>query len=433
MIIENKKTEKIIEGEENLKRKEHILEDKKDNVQDKIVSDIKKGINTIRVNTLKLDNLVNIAGELIVTHSRLKIFIDLIKSNYQEDFSKIIVDLDNITKELQENVLSVRMIPIGNTFLQFKRMVRDMSKQLGKKVNFEIYGGETEIDKTIIEKIIDPLRHMIRNSMDHGIEATEEERISKGKSTEGNIRLNAFHQGGEVIIEIFDDGRGLNKNRILEKAIAKNLISYEEKVSDEEIYEFIFHPGFSTRSEVTEISGRGVGMDVVKNNIESIGGKIEIESREGFYTSFKIRLPLTLAIIDGMLVRVGSCIYIIPILTIIESMQPKGESIKQIKGKKDLIDIRGQYFLLIRLYEIFEIDEAIKDPTKATILIVETYKGKAAIMVDEVLDTQQIVIKKLGIKNKEAERFSGATILGNGEVALILDLKNVYDSLFYEN
>lgn len=424
-IDENKIEDKIIENEE-------MNENVEQNIQEKIVSDIKKGISTIRVNTLKLDNLVNIAGELIVSHSRLKVFSEYVDSNYLEEFTKIITDLDNITKELQENVLSVRMIPVGNTFLQFKRMVRDISKQLNKKVNFEIYGGETEIDKTIIEKIIDPLRHMIRNSIDHGIEDNEEDRIKKGKNLEGIIKLNAFYQGGEVIIEVFDDGKGLDKNKILEKAISKNIINSEDKLNDEDIYSLIFTAGFSTKTEVTEISGRGVGMDVVKNNIESIGGKIEIESKQGFFTCFKIRLPLTLAIIDGMLVRVGENIYIIPILSIVESVQPKEEQIKQVKGKKDIIDIRGEYFALIKLYKIFKIDKSEIDPTKATILIVETYRGKAAIMVDEVLDIQQIVIKKLGIKNKEADKFSGATILGNGEVALILDLKNIHDSLYEE-
>jgi len=421
---------KSIEKSEKENYENNYDELKIDSAQDKIVNDIKKGINTIRVNTNKLDSLVNIAGELIVAHSRLKEFNDYIDTNLSEEFSKVISDLDIITKELQENVLSVRMIPIGTTFLQFKRMVRDLSKQLNKNVNLEIYGGETEIDKTIVEKIIDPLRHIIRNAIDHGVEDTVEERIKNGKSAEALIRLNSFYQGGEVIIEVLDDGRGLNREKILKTAIRKNIISANDKLADNDIKKLILHAGFSTRNEVTEISGRGVGMDVVKNNIESIGGKIDIESDEGKNTCFKIRLPLTLAIIDGMLVKVGDNIYIVPILSIVESVQPKKENIKQFKGKKEIIDLRGEYFSLIKLYNIFKIDNAIKDPTNATILIVETYRGKAAIMVDEVLDTQQIVIKKIGIKDKEVDKFSGATILGNGEVALILDLKNIHDSIY---
>jgi two-component system chemotaxis sensor kinase CheA len=439
--IVGKRSEKDIKKRENKVERTKVnhkleekplrkLEKKKKDIQEIVVSDIKKEIKTVRVNTGKLDKLVNIAGELIVSHSSLKVFSDFIKEEKMEEFQKIVSDLDTITKELQENVLSIRMIPVGSTFLQFKRMVRDMAKQLGKKVNFEIYGGETEIDKTIIERTIVPLRHMIRNSMDHGIEDDAEERLANGKGREGNIRLTAYHKEGEVIIEVFDDGKGLDKDKIYEKALSKNIISVEDNLSDEEICELIFAHGFTTKSKVTEISGRGVGMDVVKNEIESIGGKIEIETKKGFFTSFKMRLPLTLAIIDGMLIRVGEYIYVVPILTIMESLQPRANNIKQIKGKKDILDIRGEYFPLIRLHEVFEIENAIVNPTEATMLLVDTYKGKAAIMVDEVLDTQQIVIKKLGIKNKGMEKFNGGTILGNGEVALILDIRNIYDDIF---
>lgn len=387
-----------------------------------------KEMATIRVNTEKLDNLVNIVGELIVSHSSLRTFKEFIAEHKVDDFEKLISDLDNVTKSMQEDVLAVRMIPVGNTFVQFKRMIRDLSKKMDKKVKFDIKGGETEIDKTIIEKIVDPLRHMIRNSVDHGIE-TAEERVAAGKDPEGTIKLTAWHQGGEVMIEIADDGKGLDKEKIIEKAVAKKLMSPNVNMSDEDIYALIFEPGFSTKESVTEVSGRGVGMDVVKNNISELGGKVEIESERGKYSRFKIRLPLTLAIIDGMLVKVGEQIYAIPILSIVESLQPKEKAIKNVKGKSDILEIRGEYYPLVRLGEQFKLKGAIKDPTKATVIVVDTYKGQMALMVDEVVDNQQIVIKKINLNYKELGKFSGATILGNGEVALILDIKGIYDGI----
>jgi two-component system chemotaxis sensor kinase CheA len=231
------------------------------------------------------------------------------------------------------------------------------------------------------------------------------------------------------MIEISDDGKGLDKEKILEKAISKKLISPNTTMSDEDIYALIFEPGFSTKESVTEVSGRGVGMDVVKNNISELGGKVEIESEKGKYSRFKIRLPLTLAIIDGMLVKVGEQIYAIPILSIVESLQPKEKAIKNVKGKSDILEIRGEYYPLVRLGEQFKVSGAIKDPTKATVIVVDTYKGKMALMVDEVIDNQQIVIKKINLNYKELGKFSGATILGNGEVALILDIKGIYDGI----
>ncbi len=372
---------------------------------------------------------MNIVGELIVTHSSLRMFREMINEEKMEQYEKVLLDLETITKNMQEEILSIRMIPIGNTFIQFKRMIRDITKKLDKDVDFEIKGGETEVDKTIIEKLTDPLRHMIRNSIDHGIES-KEEREKSGKPAKGKIKINAYHQGGEVIIEISDDGKGLDVDRIRKKAIENGLISENELISKEDTYALIFEAGFSTKEEVTELSGRGVGMDVVKTNIEELRGKIEIESEQGKYTIFKIRLPLTLAIIDGMLVKIGENIYVIPILSILESMQPKKENIKKVQAKEDVLEIRGEYFPIVKLYKMFDIKNAIEDPIKATIFLVETYKGKLALMVDEVIDHQQIVIKKLDVTGKGTNRFSGATILGTGEVALILDIKSIYDYAF---
>ena len=433
--IETKKSEekkeisvKSEKSEENIEKEENEI---KTEIEPTVVSETKdiksEEQSTIRVNTEKLDNLVNIVGEMIVAHSSLRIFKEWINEDKMDDFEKIISDLDNITKSMQEDVLSVRMIPIGNTFIQFKRMIRDLAKKMDKKIKFEIKGGETEIDKTIIEKIVDPLRHMIRNSIDHGIESSSE-REAKGKNSEGTIKIFAYHQGGEVIIEIEDDGKGLDKEKILDIAINKKLIQPNVQIPDEDIFLMIFEPGFSTKEVVTELSGRGVGMDVVKNNIDELGGKVEIESVKNKGSLFKIRLPLTLAIIDGMLVKVGDHIYAIPILSIVESLQPEESTIKNVKGKSDILEIRGEFYPLVRLEEIFKIPNAITDPTKATVIVVETYKGKLALMVDDVIDNQQIVIKKINLSNKELGKFSGATILGTGEVALILDIKGIYDT-----
>ncbi len=433
--IETKKSEekkeisvKSEKSEENIEKEENEI---KTEIEPTVVSETKdiksEEQSTIRVNTEKLDNLVNIVGEMIVAHSSLRIFKEWINEDKMDDFEKIISDLDNITKSMQEDVLSVRMIPIGNTFIQFKRMIRDLAKKMDKKIKFEIKGGETEIDKTIIEKIVDPLRHMIRNSIDHGIESSSE-REAKGKNPEGTIKIFAYHQGGEVIIEIEDDGKGLDKEKILDIAINKKLIQPNVKIPDEDIFSMIFEPGFSTKEVVTELSGRGVGMDVVKNNIDELGGKVEIESVKNKGSLFKIRLPLTLAIIDGMLVKVGDHIYAIPILSIVESLQPEESTIKNVKGKSDILEIRGEFYPLVRLEEIFKIPNAITDPTKATVIVVETYKGKLELMVDDVIDNQQIVIKKINLSNKELGKFSGATILGTGEVALILDIKGIYDT-----
>lgn len=424
----NKEIENFIKLEEEISESAGDRDTKNLPETKEVKGDELKEQSTIRVNTEKLDNLVNIVGEMIVAHSSLRIFKEWISEDKIDDFEKIISDLDNITKSMQEDVLSVRMIPIGNTFIQFKRMIRDFAKKLDKKIKFDIKGGETEIDKTIIEKIVDPLRHMIRNSIDHGIENLEE-RVAKGKSEEGTIKISAYHQGGEVIIEIQDDGKGLDKEKIIEKAVSKKLINTNHNLSDEDIYSLIFEPGFSTKESVTELSGRGVGMDVVKNNIDELGGKVEIESVKNKGSLFKIRLPLTLAIIDGMLVKVGNHIYAIPILSIVESLQPDKNKIKNVKGKSDLLEIRGEYYPLVRLESIFGVKNAITDPTKATVIVVETYKGKIALMVDDVIDNQQIVIKKINLTHKELGKFSGATILGTGEVALILDIKGIYDTI----
>ncbi|OQY10392.1 MAG: hypothetical protein B6I28_01105 [Fusobacteriia bacterium 4572_132] len=435
---------KIKEKKENIQRKEervqeyrkpkedYRIEKKIDKMEQeknkKIISGDKIEKNSIRVNTKKLDKIINNLGELIVAHSSLRIYKNCIEEKNQEGFEKLISDLKRITKTMQENVLDVRMIPIENTLLQFKSMVRELIKNSKKEIDYEIIGGTTEIDKTIVEKIVDPLRHMIRNSFDHGIENVSE-RLAKGKTKEGHIIIKSYHYGGEVIIEIIDDGRGLDIEEILKKGIENGLVKENQKIEEEEILQLIFEPGFTTKKEISKISGRGIGMDVVKTNIEELRGKIEIETKKGKFLKFKIILPLTLAIEEGMLLTIGENIYVIPILNILESIQLSKKNLKKIKGKIDIFELRGEYIPLLRLYKIFKIKGAIEEETKATILIVKINKKKIGIMIDEVIAQQQIVIKRIKIKEDKTNSFSGATILGTGEVALILDVKSIYKEM----
>jgi two-component system chemotaxis sensor kinase CheA len=293
---------------------------------------------------------------------------------------------------------------------------------LNKKVRLELFGEDTELDKRVIEMISDPLRHMVRNSVDHGIESIDE-RKQKGKPETGIIKLNAYHEEGNMVIEIMDDGRGLNKDIILKKAIEKGL--YDPKTTtiteENDIYNFIFEPGFSTAETVSDLSGRGVGMDVVKNNIESIRGKIYVESQYGLGTTFKIVLPLTVSIIDGMIFRVGDKLFILPLLSINELIRPEDKMLKKVEGRSEVINLRGEFLPLLKLYEEFSIDANIKDPTKAIMLIIESEGRKYGLMVDELVGQQQVVIKPLDQMFEKVKGITGASILGNGKVALILD------------
>ncbi|HOA07869.1 MAG TPA: chemotaxis protein CheA [Spirochaetota bacterium] len=395
-----------------------------------IQDDIKKKIesNTVRVDTMKLDNLMNLLGEIVIGQASLNRISEALDEEQGYRLKNALYGLDRITREFQEQIMSIRMIPIGPTFDQFKRFVRDMSKQIGKDIRLDINGKDTELDKTVIERISDPLKHMIRNSIDHGIE-TSEERMNCGKDSQSVISLNAYHQEGSVFIEIKDDGRGLNYEKIRAKAIAKNIISKDDEVSEEKLKSFIFLPAFSTSDSVSDLSGRGVGMDVVKSNIDALRGTIEIDSIKGKGTTVRIKLPLTLAIIDGMLFRVGNSTYIVPLLSIVESIQPKKDDVKTIKGKGEVVLVRGEYVSLIRLYDFFSTSADHTNPWESLLIIVETNGERLALMIDDLIGQQQIVIKSLDSYITQSSAISGATILGDGSVALIIDIHGLMSGL----
>ncbi|HPD78639.1 MAG TPA: chemotaxis protein CheA [Spirochaetota bacterium] len=394
--------------------------------QEKIKKKIE--INTVRVDSSKLDNLMNLLGEIVIGQAALHRIADELDEERSFRLKNSLYSLDRITREFQEQIMSIRMVPIGPTFEQFRRFVRDVSQSMGKEIKLRIEGGETELDKTVIEKIGDPLKHMIRNAIDHGIE-TSDERKRRGKPSHWIITLKAYHQEGNVYIDIIDDGRGLDVEKIKKKAIDLGLISSDEEVSKERIVSFIFHPGFSTAEKATELSGRGVGMDVVKTNIEQLRGSVDIKTKEGEGTLIRIKLPLTLAIIEGMLVRVGTSILIIPLLSVIETIQIKKEDYKTVEGKGEVILVRGEYISLIRLYELFGINSNNVNPWDGLIVIVESDGEKLGIMIDDLLGQQQIVIKSLDHYISESRAISGATILGDGRVALILDIHGMIEEI----
>lgn len=379
---------------------------------------------SIRVSIEKIDSLVNLVGELVITQSMLGQLgseFDLSKlSSLQEGLAQ----LEHNTRELQESVMRIRMLPISFTFTRFPRMVRDLSKQLGKKIELKLSGEQTELDKTVMEKIGDPLVHLVRNALDHGLE-TPEERVAAGKPETGTITLNAFHQSGNIMIQIIDDGRGLNKQKILNKAIQNGVISEKEVLSDEQIQDLIFQPGFSTADQVTDVSGRGVGMDVVRRNIQELNGGIEVRSVEGEGSTFTIRLPLTLAILDGQLIQVGKQTFIVPLVSIVESLQPDMSLINHVAGGCDVFRLRDEYIPIIKLWEVFGAEPSSREMSDSLLVVVEVGSAKVAIVVDDLLGQQQVVIKSMETNYKKVAGISGATILGDGTVSLILDITDL--------
>lgn len=376
---------------------------------------------TVRVDTGRLDKLMNLLGEIVIGQSSIKRIADELDQEMGYRLNNALYGIDRITREFQEQIMSIRMIPIGPTFEQFRRFVRDAANASGKSITLEIEGKETELDKTVIEKISDPLKHMIRNAIDHGIE-TPGERERAGKDRTGRIELRAYHQEGSVYIEVADDGRGIDRSRIRERAIARGLMSPDDELADERLLSFLFIPGFSTAESVGDLSGRGVGMDVVKTNIEALRGTVGIESEGGAGTLFRIKLPLTLAIIEGMLVRVGEHRYIIPLLSIVESLQPREEDVKTVEERGEVVQVRGEYVTLLRLYELFGVVPEMTEPWNALVVIVESSGTWLGLLVDELLGQQQIVIKNLDVQITESRALSGAAILGDGQVALIIDV-----------
>ncbi len=378
---------------------------------------------SIRVGIDKVDTLINMVGELVITQSMLGQLGDEFE---MDDLSKLregLGQLEQNTRELQESVMRIRMLPISFAFSRFPRMVRDLSRRLDKKIELQLIGEQTELDKTVMEKIGDPLVHLVRNALDHGIEQPEE-RLQSGKSETGLITLNAYHQGGNVVIEITDDGKGLDRDRIVNKAVESGLVQEcdASSLTNEQVYDMIFQAGFSTAQEVSDVSGRGVGMDVVRRNIQALNGSVEISSTAGKGSRITIRLPLTLAILDGQLVRVGSHTYIFPLVSIVESLQSKDERVSRVAGGCDVFQLRDEYVPIIRLHKLFNISADTKSLDDALMVVVEYDGEKVGVVVDDLQAQQQVVIKSLEQNYQRVEGISGATILGDGTVALILDI-----------
>lgn len=379
--------------------------------------------SSIRVDVAKVDQLINLVGEIVITQSMMNLLGKSIEGSLGEKYQSIAAELERNTREIQEAVMSIRMLPVSFVFNRFPRVVRDLSQKLGKSIELLIEGGETELDKGLTEKLVDPLTHLVRNSIDHGIESSDV-RTARGKNPTGKVLLKANQQGGNIIISIQDDGGGLNRQKILEKAREKN-ITVSDNPTDAEVWQLIFAPGFSTATQVTDVSGRGVGMDVVKRNVQALGGRIEIESREGEGATFTIRLPLTLAIVDGMGVSVGDQTFIIPLVNIIESMQPAEKDIKSLAGDDQLLLVRDQYWPILPLYKLMQIESHFTQVHKGIAVLVETDKHKFALFVDGLVGQQQVVIKSLEQHYKRVQGVAGATIMGDGSVALILDVESL--------
>ncbi len=376
---------------------------------------------SIRVSTEKIDELMNTVGELVITQSMLTQLGAKVSGPVAEHLRSGLAQLERNMRELQESVMRVRMLPISFVFSRFPRMVRDLSQRLGKQVDLKVTGEQTELDKTVLEKIGDPLVHLVRNSVDHGIEMPEA-RVGAGKSPTGTVTLEAYHKGGNITIEVGDDGGGLNKDRILEKARARGLVNPNEALTDEQTYELIFLAGFSTAEQTTDISGRGVGMDVVRRNIKELGGTIEVRSQAGKGSRFIITLPLTLAIVDGQSVAVGTETYIVPLITIIESLQLKPDMVNRVAGQGEVFWFREEYVPVVRLHEIFGLRPRTTQLHEGLIMVVEGEGKRVGLFVDDLLGQQQVVIKSLETNFRRVDGVSGATILGDGAVALILDV-----------
>ncbi|TMO05565.1 chemotaxis protein CheA [Pseudoalteromonas sp. S558] len=380
---------------------------------------------SIRVGIDKVDSLINMVGELVITQAMLNQLSEQeITPATITSLQEGLAQLAHNTRDLQENVMRIRMLPINFVFSRFPRLVRDIAQKLNKQVELKLIGEQTELDKTVMEKISDPMVHLVRNSLDHGLE-TVEQRVLAGKDPVGTVTLNAFHQGGNIVIEIMDDGQGLNTQKIRSKAISNGLISADNSLSDDEINELIFMPGFSTMDKVSDLSGRGVGMDVVKRNIQSLNGSVEVTSAPGVGSTFTIRLPLTLAILDGQLVKVSQHTYIIPLISIVESLQIDIAKVSRVGKNLDVLRLRDEYIPILRLYDIFNHNNAIESLDKTLLVVVETDNQKVGLLVDDLLSQQQVVIKSLEANYHKVDGVSGATILGDGRVSLIVDISGL--------
>ncbi|OON41506.1 chemotaxis protein CheA [Izhakiella australiensis] len=376
--------------------------------------------NSIRVAVEKVDQLINLVGELVITQSMLAQRSDLLDPVQHGDLLNSMGQLERNARDLQESVMSIRMMPMEYVFSRFPRLVRDLASKLGKEVELTLLGSSTELDKSLIERIIDPLTHLVRNSLDHGIELPEK-RSAEGKSASGNLTLSAEHQGGNICIEVVDDGAGLNRERILAKALSSGL-PVHDGMSDDEVNMLIFAPGFSTAEQVTDVSGRGVGMDVVKRNILEMGGHVEIASKQGKGTTIRILLPLTLAILDGMSVRVADEVFILPLNAVMESLQPRTEELKALAGGERVLEVRGEYLPLVELWNVFDVSGAKEEATQGIVVILQSAGKRYALLVDQLIGQHQVVVKNLESNYRKVPGISAATILGDGSVALIVDV-----------
>ena len=376
--------------------------------------------SSIRVGVEKVDQLINLVGELVITQAMLAETTSTFDPALHDRLFNGMAQLERNARDLQEAVMSIRMMPMDYVFSRFPRLVRDLAAKLGKEVELVTFGQATELDKSLIERIIDPLTHLVRNSLDHGIETVEARRAA-GKAAAGQLVLSAAHHGGNIVIEVSDDGAGLRRDKILAKAVKQGM-QVSESMSDDEVWQLIFMPGFSTADQVTDISGRGVGMDVVKRNIQAMGGHVEIQSREGRGTTTKIVLPLTLAILDGMSVKVGSEIFILPLNFVMESLQPVADDIYTVAGGERVVRVRGEYLPLVALHQVFEVSDARTEPTQGIITIIQSEGRRFAMLIDELVGQQQVVVKNLETNYRKVHGISAATILGDGSVALIVDV-----------
>ncbi len=379
--------------------------------------------SSIRVNVAKVDQLINQVGELLITQAMLAQIVMGLDPIQHQALQRGLAQLERNTRDLQGSVMSIRLVPISMVFSRFPRMVRELAAKLGKQVELKTIGESTELDKGLIERITDPLCHLVRNALDHGLESAET-RVANGKEPTGTLCLRASQVGGRIVIDVIDDGAGLNRERIVAKAQERG-IPCSESMSDEEAWQLIFAPGFSTAEEVTDLSGRGVGMDVVLKNVQAIGGRVQIASEPGEGSRFTISLPLTLAILEGLSVAVGTEKFIIPINVVIESLQPKPDQLKSVNGK-EVVQIRGDYLPILRLHRLFHLEPEVLAPERGILILVVAEGERGAIMVDALLDEQQVVVKSIETNYKKVEGSAGATILGDGRVALILDLTELF-------
>jgi len=375
---------------------------------------------SIRVAVEKVDQLINLVGELVITQSMLAQRSNELDPVTHGDLITSMGQLQRNARDLQESVMSIRMMPMEYVFSRFPRLVRDLAGKLNKQIELTLMGSSTELDKSLIERIIDPLTHLVRNSLDHGIELPEN-RVAAGKSPVGNLILSAEHQGGNICIEVTDDGAGLNRERILAKAISQGM-AVNENMTDEEVGMLIFAPGFSTAEQVTDVSGRGVGMDVVKRNIQEMGGHVEIKSKQGAGTTIRILLPLTLAILDGMSVKVADEVFILPLNAVMESLQPREEDLHPLAGGERVLEVRGEYLPLVELWKVFEVDGAKTEATQGIVVILQSAGRRYALLVDQLIGQHQVVVKNLESNYRKVPGISAATILGDGSVALIVDV-----------